>query len=177
MINSDSNIISIGCKNKQSRKRQARADIKASYQELKEINRTIELRAKALGIELRTQPIIPGGPADSVKGRKMAKCRNDRVLQAIYTLMEDNILHIELRGIVLALTDDGIIGKDLIKFFCNKYLPSVEAHQSWGDKSDQSNAAGFIQQAFKVKMMLDIRGYKIDDILKLLDQLQTGEQS
>lgn len=95
----------------------------------------------------------------------MGKRANDKVLNAIYTLLDANIEAIVLNGLIIGMSDTSATGASMVRYWVDKYTPQEQINKTW-DKGEQSNSITFLQQAIQVKMMVDASGKSLDEVLK-----------
>jgi hypothetical protein len=145
---------------------------KDAYSCINQINKQVIKQAKEQGIVIRDTEDESAFGAGFNKGsaeaaRSLHQLRNNKVLQAVYTLLEDNIEAIMAKGLMLALGDSASAGV-MIKYFIDMYTPKDPIKSDWETESKATNLTQ-IQQVLQIKMVLDTAGISMSDLRKLVD--------
>jgi hypothetical protein len=158
-------------KSTMGRRGKARKAARDAYVAIKEINKDIIKVAKERGIIVEEDNSRDLGDAlrqgSGEASRLLADRRDDKVLQAIYTLIEDNIEAIVARGIMTALSDPSSNGSVMARYFIDMYTPKAPVKDDWAENNKGGNFTQ-IQQVLFIKMMADTSGLSMDELQKMV---------
>lgn len=158
-------------KSTMGRRGKARKAARDAYVAIREINKDIIKVAKEKGIIVEEDDSRDLGDAlrqgSGEASRLLSERRDNKVLQAIYTLIEDNIEAIVARGIMTALNDPSNNGSVMARYFIDMYTPKAPVKDDWTENNKGGNFTQ-IQQVLFIKMMADTSGLSMDELQKMV---------
>lgn len=151
-------------------KKAAKKQAREAYSVINKLNKEIVKRGGELGIIPDKHTGGKGlkeGSSDAAK--TLTQYRNNKILQAIYTLLENNIEAIMAKGIMTALSDSSNVGAQMCRYFIDMYTPDESIKHKW-ESEDTKSQMTYVQQLLYVKMQLDSKGMSVDDLKNLIDK-------
>ncbi len=148
--------------------RTVRKVAKDAYSCITQLNKNIIEKAKEIGIKPESDDVSDLSAAlraGSVDAAGKLGARNSKVLNAVYTLLEDNIEAIMCTGIMMALNGN----KEMVKYYLDMYTPKAPVKDGWDQGQGPTNNTT-IQQIMFIKMMKDVSGMTMEDMKKLVEE-------
>lgn len=153
-------------------KKEAKKIAREAYAAVNKINKEVIKRCKSMGVVV-SEPKEKLGEqlreGSSEAAKTLAQMRDNKKLRAIYTLLEDNIEAIMMKGMLFALTDNSTVGAQMCRFFIDMYTPDQAVNRNW-EPDDHGKGIGFIQNLLYIKMQADANKMSLDDLQKLIKE-------
>lgn len=175
-----------GIKDGRSSRAQARRLAKGAYECIAKINKEIINKAKKMKIypdgmdpdepvetatpgEMLNKAVVVGSSVGAEVGKGLSHARSNKVLQAVYTLLESNIEAIMAKGLMTALTDQSAVGSQMVRYFLDMYVPDETIKRKW-EAEDGKGSLTQIQQMLFLKMTMDTSGLSIKELQGLVSE-------